>query len=177
MLARTGERMPPCGVPVSESFRAPVSVMIPALRNAFTRASTRLSAIRFRTRPIRAWWSIESKEYTTYYWYRGLSVFGDRGAGSTSVSEQGVAGAGPDAPAWFGGVSCGATRRQQDVDSGRLHRRRCGADIACGGDGGGGRGLGAAGVGGGVVAATGGDRDRRCGGRYGRSGQGGPPCT
>lgn len=33
-------------VPVSESSRSPVSVITPALRNAFTSASTRLSLIR-----------------------------------------------------------------------------------------------------------------------------------
>ncbi len=35
--------------------------MIPALRNAFTNVSTRLSFTRARTRPIKAGWSIRSK--------------------------------------------------------------------------------------------------------------------
>jgi hypothetical protein len=37
------------------------------LRNAFTSASTRLSAIRPRTRSISAGWEISSKEPATYY--------------------------------------------------------------------------------------------------------------
>jgi len=53
--------MPPCGVPVSESSLRPVSVMTPALRNAFTNARTCLSFTRRRTRSIKAVCSIESK--------------------------------------------------------------------------------------------------------------------
>ena len=37
------------------------SARTPALRNALTKLRIRLSAIRFRTRPIRAGWSISSK--------------------------------------------------------------------------------------------------------------------
>ena len=40
----------PWGVPVSVSFSAPSSVRMPAFRNAFTSARTRLSPIRRRTR-------------------------------------------------------------------------------------------------------------------------------
>src|SRR6266498_2824638 len=54
-------RIPPCGVPVRVSSRSPRSFMIPALRNAFTSRSTRRSATRARTRPVRAVWSSESK--------------------------------------------------------------------------------------------------------------------
>ena len=46
--------LPPCGVPVSESSVRPVSVITPALRNAFTNARTCLSFTRRRTKPIRA---------------------------------------------------------------------------------------------------------------------------
>jgi len=41
---------PPCGVPVLVSWKRPDSVMIPALRNAFTNATTRSSLTRARTR-------------------------------------------------------------------------------------------------------------------------------
>ncbi len=61
MLASSGDRMPPCGVPVAVSLRVCSSLRMPAFRNAFTSASTRLSAIRARTRSIRAGWSIASK--------------------------------------------------------------------------------------------------------------------
>jgi RNA-directed DNA polymerase len=57
----SAEHNDPWGVPDVVSFRSPSSVMIPALRNAFTRASTRLSFTRARTRSIRAGWSIRSK--------------------------------------------------------------------------------------------------------------------
>jgi len=53
--------MPPCGVPVLLFRTNPASLRIPARRNAVTRASTRLSPTRRRTRTIRAEWSIESK--------------------------------------------------------------------------------------------------------------------
>ena len=46
MLASSGDKIPPCGVPVLVSSKSPSSVMIPALRNALTRASTRLSLTR-----------------------------------------------------------------------------------------------------------------------------------
>ena len=61
MLASSGERIPPWGVPVIVSSRSPSAVMTPALRNALTSASTRLSVIRARRRSIRALWSISSK--------------------------------------------------------------------------------------------------------------------
>ncbi len=166
---------PPCGVPVTDRRTCP-SLITPARNIARRSLRTDWSLTRSCTARIKPSCGIASKEYTTYYWYRGLSVLGDRYPRSTSVSGQGVAGVGQDAPAWCGGVSCGVTRREQDVNSGGLHRCRCGAVAAGGGDGGVGRGLGAAGVGGGVVAATDDDRDRLRGGRYGRSGQGGPPC-
>lgn len=58
MLASSGERIPPWGVPVIVSLQAPSSERTPARRNAFTKAKTRLSAIRCRTRSMRAEWSI-----------------------------------------------------------------------------------------------------------------------
>jgi len=60
--------MPPCGVPVKLASRMPSSVITPALRNAFTSASTRLSC----TRSSRAVWSISSDEAWSYYRPRGL---------------------------------------------------------------------------------------------------------
>lgn len=61
MLASSGDRMLPWGVPVIVRCRLPSSARTPALRNAFTSRRTRLSLMRFRTRPIRAVWSISSK--------------------------------------------------------------------------------------------------------------------
>jgi N-terminal domain of reverse transcriptase len=46
----SAEHKPPCGVPVSVSFSMPSSVRMPAFKNAFTSARTRLSAILARTR-------------------------------------------------------------------------------------------------------------------------------
>ncbi len=54
-------RMPPWGVPVIVRRSRPSSVRIPAFRNAFTRARTRLSPIRRLTRSIRAECEISSK--------------------------------------------------------------------------------------------------------------------
>ena len=54
MLASSGERMPPWGVPVLVSRSMPSSERMPALRNAFTSPRTRLSPTRRRTRSIRA---------------------------------------------------------------------------------------------------------------------------
>ena len=54
MLASSGDKIPPCGVPVSDSCMWPVSVMIPAFRNPFTNAKTRLSFTLARTRSIKA---------------------------------------------------------------------------------------------------------------------------
>ena len=42
MLASSGERMPPCGVPVLVPLTAPSSERIPAIRNAFTKPSDAL---------------------------------------------------------------------------------------------------------------------------------------
>ena len=54
-LASSGERIPPCGVPVSLSPQRRRSwPRMPAFRNAFTKARTRLSPTRSRTRSIRA---------------------------------------------------------------------------------------------------------------------------
>ncbi len=61
MLANSGERIPPCGVPVIVSRLRPSSVRTPAFKNAFTQPRTRLSPIRPRTRPIRPCGSISSK--------------------------------------------------------------------------------------------------------------------
>ena len=54
MLKISGDRMPPCGVPVRVSRCSPSSVSTPALRKAFTSASTRLSLTRARTRSMTA---------------------------------------------------------------------------------------------------------------------------
>jgi hypothetical protein len=148
--------------------------MIPALRNAFTNATKRLSLTRIRTRSSKLECEIRSEETTTYYWYRELSVVGNCYARSTSVAGQGVAGVGQDAPARCGGVAGGVTGWQQDVAAGGLHRRRR-SHGSGGRDGGVDRGPGAVGGGGGVVDATGG-RGRRGGGRYGGSDQGGSRC-
>jgi len=48
-LLSNGDRIPPCGQPVLLFRSTWSSPRIPALRNAFTRASTRLSPIRLRT--------------------------------------------------------------------------------------------------------------------------------
>ena len=61
MLASSGDRMPPWGVPILVSLVTPSSERTPARRNAFTNPRTRLSPIRSRTRPMRAGWSISSK--------------------------------------------------------------------------------------------------------------------
>jgi len=61
MLARSGERIPPCGVPVFVPLTAPSSERMPETRNAFTSAKTRLSPTRSRTRSIRAGCEISSK--------------------------------------------------------------------------------------------------------------------
>src|SRR4051812_49656421 len=52
-LASSGERIPPCGVPVTVSSATPTSVRTPAFKKAFTSASTRLSAIRAAPGPSR----------------------------------------------------------------------------------------------------------------------------
>ena len=52
----------PCGVPASVSRSAPSSARMPAFRNAFTSARTRLSPIRFRTRSTSAECEISSKQ-------------------------------------------------------------------------------------------------------------------
>jgi hypothetical protein len=62
MLASSGERMPPWGVPVMVSWVAPSWVRMPALQNALISARTRLSAIRHRTRAKSAVWSMVSKQ-------------------------------------------------------------------------------------------------------------------
>ena len=46
MLASSGERIPPWGVPVIVSRLRPSSVRTPARKNAFTQPRTRLSPIR-----------------------------------------------------------------------------------------------------------------------------------
>src|SRR5664279_2746833 len=175
MLASKGDAMPPCGVPVLVFRRKPSSPRIPAFRNAFTRFSTRLSPTRRRTRSIRAVWSMQSKETSTYYWYRGLSVVGNCYARSTSVAGQAAAGAGQDAPVRCGGVAGGVAGRQQVVAAGGFHRCRPGGCGSGGCDGGIDRGPGSICGGGGVVDAAGG-RGRRGGGRYGDSDQGGSRC-
>src|SRR2546427_12421928 len=62
MLASSGERIPPCGVPVRVSSRSPSSVKTPDFRNAFTSAHTRLSLILTRRRSIKAVCDISSKQ-------------------------------------------------------------------------------------------------------------------
>ena len=49
MLASSGDKIPPWGVPVMVSRFSPCSVRIPARRNACTQFRTRLSAMRCRT--------------------------------------------------------------------------------------------------------------------------------
>ncbi len=61
MFANSGDKIPPCGVPVCVASRVPMVVITPALRNALTSPSTRLSPILCRTRSIKATWSIMSK--------------------------------------------------------------------------------------------------------------------
>lgn len=61
MLASSGDKIPPCGVPVQVSSRLPVVVMTPALRNALTIVKTFLSVIRARILSINAAWSMASK--------------------------------------------------------------------------------------------------------------------
>ena len=61
-LLSNGERIDPCGVPALFSRSDPVLTEDPAFRNAFTRARTRLSPTRFRTRSIRAGCEISSKQ-------------------------------------------------------------------------------------------------------------------
>lgn len=56
-----GVIIPPCGTPVVLSRSAPSCPRMPAFRNALTRARTRLSAIRLRSRSIRAGCAISSK--------------------------------------------------------------------------------------------------------------------
>ena len=56
-----GRENPACGVPVYVSSRSPSAVMIPALRNALTSASTRLSVILARSRSMRGTCPISSK--------------------------------------------------------------------------------------------------------------------
>ena len=60
MLANTGERTPPCGVPVLVSRVIPSSDRTPDFRNALTSPTTRRSAIRSRTRASSAGWEISS---------------------------------------------------------------------------------------------------------------------
>src|SRR5664279_69111 len=79
---------------------------------------------------------IASKETSTYYWYRGLSVVGNCYARSTSVAGQAAAGVGQDAPARCGGVAGGVAGRQQDVAAGGFHRCRPGGCGSGGCDGG-----------------------------------------
>src|SRR6266496_5546799 len=62
MLASSGERIPPCGVPDVVSSRSPTFVMMPDFRNAFTSAQTRLSLILTRRRSINAVCEISSKQ-------------------------------------------------------------------------------------------------------------------
>lgn len=78
-LDSSGDKIPPCGVPVVVSRSSRSSPRMPALRNAFTRARTRLSPIRARTRPIRAGCEISSKHAlmspsTIHSYVRGLDA-------------------------------------------------------------------------------------------------------
>ena len=57
MLASSGDKIPPCGVPVIVPSVVPTVVSTPAFRNALTSASTRLSPILHRSRSIKAVWS------------------------------------------------------------------------------------------------------------------------
>ena len=66
-LLSNGDKIEPCGVPVSVSFSVPSSVRMPAFRNAFTSARTRLSPTRARTLSSRAQCEISSKDSPPYY--------------------------------------------------------------------------------------------------------------
>jgi hypothetical protein len=61
-LLSNGDKIDPCGVPALVSASVPSSSRMPALRNAFTKARTRLSPIRRRTRSMRAACEISSKQ-------------------------------------------------------------------------------------------------------------------
>jgi hypothetical protein len=61
-LLSSGERIDPCGVPASVSLKTRSSSRMPDLRNALTRAKTRLSPTRLRTRSIKAGCAISSKQ-------------------------------------------------------------------------------------------------------------------
>lgn len=54
MLANSGDKIPPCGVPVGVSLRSPAGVVTPAFKNTLTKASTFLSLILIRTRSSNA---------------------------------------------------------------------------------------------------------------------------
>src|SRR3974390_1637765 len=97
-LKINGDKMPPCGVPVQVSSRSPRSVRTPALRNALTSASTRLSLTLARTRSRTAQCERVAKDSPPYY---GLPWSG-QGA-------PGLAGAG-GFPAGPGGGAVGAVR-------------------------------------------------------------------
>src|ERR1019366_8877025 len=88
ILASNGERIPPCGVPVSVSSLSPSSVRTPDFRKAFTSAQIRLSLILARRRSVKAVCEISSKDSPTYYVLRGLA--------------RGIAGVG-ERPAVYGG--------------------------------------------------------------------------
>src|SRR5664280_2732423 len=170
-FAINGEITPPCGVPVTDRRTCP-SLITPARNIARSSLRTDWSLTRSCTARINSSCGIASKETSTYYWYRGLSVVGNCYARSTSVAGQAAAGVGQDAPARCGGVAGGVAGREQDVAAGGFHRCRPGGCGSGGCDGGIDGGPGSIGGGGGVVDATGG-RGRRGGGRYGDSDQGG----
>src|SRR5215208_3899354 len=112
-LLSSGERIDPCGVPASVSLKTRSSPRIPVLRNAFTKARTRLSPTRRRTRSIRAEWEISSNEAPSYYPCRGLAVSGDDYSVAPPVRGQVVARAGRYAQARGPGVAAGVARWQQ----------------------------------------------------------------
>src|SRR5215211_6769803 len=93
-----GVRMPPCGVPVIVSLKPPSWFRMPALRNALTSARTRLSAMRRRTLPISAAWSISSNEAATHYPPRRPPVGGHDHPQPPPVGGPGAGGAGLEAP-------------------------------------------------------------------------------
>ena len=118
-----GRGSPPAGCRCRCLRSTRSSPRMPALRNAFTSARTRLSPIRRRTRSIRAAWSISSNEAPPYYPCRGLAVVGDDYSVTAPVRGQIAAGAGRYAQARRRGVAAGVARWQQVAGPGRVDRR------------------------------------------------------
>src|SRR5664279_6389686 len=85
-FASTGETAEPCGVPRSRACKDPPGICMSAASHRFTYSTTQRASVCFSTALTTRSHRTLSKETTTYYWYRGLSVVGDRYARSTSVA-------------------------------------------------------------------------------------------